>query len=166
MKTAHRHVYLASRSLRRRELLKQIGVGFEVLLLREAPGRSADLDESAQAGEDPLAYVQRVARAKAELAWMRLMQRRLRRHPVVTADTTFPSRLKRCWMASSPNKLRRMPTPSTEKRNGVRLDRSLNKPILSWRAPSTVDVLFCRGGCRCAKPYNPLLHGEDCATIP
>ena len=88
MKTAHRHVYLASRSLRRRELLKQIGVGFEVLLLREAPGRSADLDESAQAGEDPLAYVQRVARTKADLAWMRLMQRRLRRHPVVTADTT------------------------------------------------------------------------------
>jgi septum formation protein len=85
---AQRHVYLASRSLRRRELLKQIGVSFEVLLLREAHDRSADLDESPHPGEDPVAYVQRVAQAKAEVAWVRLTQRRLQRHPIVSADTT------------------------------------------------------------------------------
>jgi septum formation protein len=85
---AHRHVYLASRSLRRRELLKQIGVSFEVLLLREAPGRAADLDERPRPGEDPLDYVRRVTDAKAQVAWLRLMQRRLQRHPIVTADTT------------------------------------------------------------------------------
>jgi septum formation protein len=83
-----RHVYLASRSLRRRELLKQIGVSFEVLLLREAHDRNADLDETPQRGEDPVAYVQRVAHAKAEMAWVRLTQRRLQRHPIVSADTT------------------------------------------------------------------------------
>jgi septum formation protein len=82
------HVYLASRSLRRRELLRQIGVSYEVLLLRESSGRPADLDETPQPGEDPLAYVRRVADAKAQMAWLRLMQRRLRRHPIVTADTT------------------------------------------------------------------------------
>ena len=38
-------IYLASRSPRRRELLKQIGVSFEVLVLRERPGRGPDVDE-------------------------------------------------------------------------------------------------------------------------
>jgi septum formation protein len=85
---AHPHVYLASRSLRRRELLKQIGVSFEVLLLRESPSRPADFDETPHPGEDPLDYARRVADAKAQVAWLRLMQRRLRRHPILTADTT------------------------------------------------------------------------------
>jgi len=39
-------IYLASRSPRRRELLKQIGVGFEVLLFREHGLRGRDMDES------------------------------------------------------------------------------------------------------------------------
>ncbi len=83
-----RHVYLASRSLRRRELLKQIGVGFELLLLRETVGRPSDVDESVHAGEDPAAYVQRLAQEKGEIAWQRVCQRRLMRHPVLAADTT------------------------------------------------------------------------------
>lgn len=85
---APRHLYLASRSLRRRELLKQIGVGFELLLLREAAGRPPDVDERVQPGEDPVAYVQRLAQEKADIAWLRLCHRRLMRHPVLTADTT------------------------------------------------------------------------------
>jgi len=85
---APRHLYLASRSLRRRELLKQIGVGFELLLLREATGRPPDIDESVLPGESPVAYVERLAHAKAELAWLRLCQRRLMRHPILAADTT------------------------------------------------------------------------------
>ena len=85
---APRHVYLASRSLRRRELLKQIGVGFELLLLRETVGRPSDVDESVHAGEDPAAYVQRLAQEKVETAWLRVCQRRLMRHPVLAADTT------------------------------------------------------------------------------
>jgi septum formation protein len=84
----HRHVYLASRSLRRRELLKQIGVTFEVLLLREGSNRPVDLDETPRPGEDPLEYVRRLADAKAQLAWQRMLQRRLRRYPIVSADTT------------------------------------------------------------------------------
>src|SRR5690242_21704176 len=50
-------IYLASRSPRRRELLKQIGVAFEVLVLRDHPGRSVDVDESQQPGEVPDDYV-------------------------------------------------------------------------------------------------------------
>jgi septum formation protein len=83
-----KHIYLASRSARRRDLLKQMGVNFEMLLLREGPGRSADFDEAQLPGETPRDYVVRVARLKADAGWIRLEQRRLMRHPVLAADTT------------------------------------------------------------------------------
>jgi septum formation protein len=82
-----RHIYLASRSSRRRELLKQIGVSFEVLLLREGAQRTADFDETPLAGESPADYAVRVARIKAQAGWSRLEQRRLMRFPVLSADT-------------------------------------------------------------------------------
>ncbi len=83
-----RHIYLASRSARRRDILKQMGVSFEMLLLREGPGREADFDEAPLAGEDPAKYASRIARLKAEAGWARLEQRRLLRYPVLSADTT------------------------------------------------------------------------------
>jgi septum formation protein len=88
MQAPDRYVYLASRSLRRRELLRQIGIGFEVLLLREAPGRPVDFDEDPRAGEPAAAYAERIARHKAAAGWARLSQRRLLRRPVLAADTT------------------------------------------------------------------------------
>ena len=81
-------IYLASRSPRRRELLKQIGVAFEVLVLREHPARGGpDVDESKLPGELPDDYVRRVCRAKTDVGWDRVVQRRLRRFPVLAADT-------------------------------------------------------------------------------
>ena len=88
MASLERHIYLASRSARRRELLKQMGVNFEMLLLREGVGREADFDETPRPGDEPRQYALRVARQKAEAGWMRLEQRRLMRHPVLAADTT------------------------------------------------------------------------------
>ena len=81
-------IYLASRSPRRRELLTQIGVRFHLLLFRARPGEGLDVDEEPLAGELPDAYVERVARAKAEAGWRRLMQRNLPQAPVLAADTT------------------------------------------------------------------------------
>ncbi len=81
-------LYLASRSARRGELLRQIGVGFEVVLLREAPDRARDVDETPLPEEPPVDYVRRVAKAKAQVAWMRLGDRRLAQVPVLAADTT------------------------------------------------------------------------------
>lgn len=81
-------VYLASRSPRRRELLRQIGVGFEMLVLRERAGRDADVDETPQPGETPEAYVRRVCELKARTGWRRLVERRLPKLPVLAADTT------------------------------------------------------------------------------
>lgn len=81
-------IYLASRSPRRRELLKQIGVSFEVLLFREHGLRGRDMDETPRAGEPPDAYVTRIAKEKADAGWQRVVQRSLPRHPVLAADTT------------------------------------------------------------------------------
>jgi nucleoside triphosphate pyrophosphatase len=81
-------IYLASRSPRRRELLAQIGVRFHLLLFRARPGEGPDVDESPTAEELPAAYVERMARAKAESGWQRMQQRNLPRAPVLAADTT------------------------------------------------------------------------------
>lgn len=69
-------IALASASPRRRELLQQIGVEFELV--------QAAIDESVLPAEDPASYVQRLALAKA-LAGMQAIAGRL---PVLGADTT------------------------------------------------------------------------------
>jgi septum formation protein len=74
---SERSIYLASGSPRRRELLQQIGVSFQVI--------GTDLDETALQGESPLAYVSRLAQAKATVGWER--SRDLGRAPVLAADT-------------------------------------------------------------------------------
>lgn len=89
MTTTDRLIYLASRSPRRRELLKQIGVGFELLLVREDGRRGPDVDETPQPGEDPVGYVLRMARIKAQAALKSLAHRKLAvPRPILSADTT------------------------------------------------------------------------------
>src|SRR5437868_8710424 len=83
-----RGIYLASRSPRRRELLTQIGVRYRLLLFRAHPDRATDVNEDALEGETPAAYVERVARIKAQAGWGSLLQRNLPRAPVLAADTT------------------------------------------------------------------------------
>jgi septum formation protein len=80
-------VYLASRSPRRQELLRQIGVAFDELRLRTAGGRPSDVLEEALENEPPLHYVERIARTKAAMGWRRMEQRGLPRRPVLGADT-------------------------------------------------------------------------------
>lgn len=82
------HIYLASRSPRRRELLTQIGVQFETLIFRGPPREDPETDETPLVGEDPVAYVKRVARAKAEHGLRLLVWRRLMSRPILAADTT------------------------------------------------------------------------------
>ena len=81
-------IYLASRSPRRRELLKQIGVAFEVVLLREDVRRGVDVDEAPLPDEWPEAYALRIACAKAEVAARYMSRRALPSRPVLAADTT------------------------------------------------------------------------------
>ena len=80
-------IYLASRSPRRQELLRQLGVDFTELLLREAPGRRRDVVEQPRADEPAVDYVKRIARTKASIGWHRMQQRGLPPLPVLGADT-------------------------------------------------------------------------------
>jgi septum formation protein len=81
-------IYLASASPRRAALLKQLGIPFQLLRLREAAGRDGDVDERVLPGEKPRDYAARVANAKVSAAWTRSRQRRWPDYPVVAADTT------------------------------------------------------------------------------
>lgn len=82
----NKFVYLASQSPRRRQLLEQIGVKFELLL----PGEDEDAEalEAERAGELPAAYVERVTRAKLAAARKRLAARGLPEAPILCSDTT------------------------------------------------------------------------------
>ncbi|RLA02197.1 MAG: hypothetical protein DRQ45_04980 [Gammaproteobacteria bacterium] len=70
-------IYLASQSPRRAELLRQIGVGFDVVTVA--------VDETIVATEAPEAYAQRLALEKAQAGWSQLPPDRQR--PVLGADT-------------------------------------------------------------------------------
>jgi len=80
-------IYLASRSLRRQELLRQLGIDFDELKLREAPGRDPDIVEGPRDGESAPDYVKRIARTKANVGWERMTERGLPAQPVLGADT-------------------------------------------------------------------------------
>ena len=88
MSIKHPRIYLASQSPRRRELLKQIGIHYEVLLLRTDPRRKVHVDETPLVGEDPADYVRRICRDKALAGWETLELRSLPQFPVLSADTT------------------------------------------------------------------------------
>lgn len=80
-------LYVASRSARRHELLRQIGVAFTELRLRNADGRAPDVVEVPFDDESALDYVSRIASAKARIGWLRMAERRLQALPVLAADT-------------------------------------------------------------------------------
>lgn len=79
-------VYLASQSPRRRQLLEQMGVRYELLLA--TPDEDTELLERVMLGEAPLTYVKRVTQLKLEAAVLRMKKRQLPLAPVLCADTT------------------------------------------------------------------------------
>ena len=80
-------IYLASKSPRRRELLKQIGIQFELLMMREQSPR-VDVDEAPLRDESAHVYVQRIVLLKSAMAVKVMRERRLPPRLIVTADTT------------------------------------------------------------------------------
>jgi septum formation protein len=81
-------IYLASKSPRRSELLRQIGVRFDLLLLRGDGSRAIDVSELVHPGEAAQPYVARVAQEKADFAWQVMQWRSLAPRPVLAADTS------------------------------------------------------------------------------
>ncbi len=88
IKLSDNKIYLASNSPRRRELLRQIGVQFELLILRGSPSRPLDVCEDVLPGELPQNYVTRISTKKAQTAWEIMMLRKLPPRPILAADTT------------------------------------------------------------------------------
>ncbi len=79
-------IYLASQSPRRAQLLEQIGVPFEILIADES--EDAELLEKHIQGESPTQYVDRVTRAKAQAAVVRMQHRQLPVRSILASDTT------------------------------------------------------------------------------
>ncbi len=79
MASTHMKIYLASKSPRRKELLEQMGVPFEVL--------SVDTPEIVQPDETPEAYSHRVTQEKLHDAWQKIVDGHLPLMPVLCADT-------------------------------------------------------------------------------
>ena len=88
MAVADQKIYLASKSPRRRELLRQIGVEFELLMLRDSGARDGAVSEVPYPNEAPVDYVARIAREKAESGATAVLWRKLPQRPVLAADTT------------------------------------------------------------------------------
>jgi septum formation protein len=82
-------IYLASQSPRRRELLAQVGIRFDLLLFRGTGRADPDTNEDPLPNEAPDAYARRVAAAKAQHGARLLSLRRLPERPVLSADTTL-----------------------------------------------------------------------------
>jgi len=82
-------LYLASRSPRRRELLNQVGIAFDTIVFRDGSRADSETDETPLGAEDPVVYVERVARAKAEHGLKIVHERKLPLRPVLAADTTL-----------------------------------------------------------------------------
>ena len=79
-------VYLASQSPRRRQLLEQLGVRYELFL----PDATEDAEalEVVLKNEAPAAYVKRVTNLKLDAAVARLKRQQLQPAPILCSDTT------------------------------------------------------------------------------
>ena len=79
-------IYLASQSPRRRQLLEQLGVRYQLLVA--GPEEDAEALEAVRPGEAPAAYVKRVTGLKLDAAIARRLARGLPEAPVLCSDTT------------------------------------------------------------------------------
>jgi septum formation protein len=79
-------IYLASQSPRRQELLKQMGVRYE--MLAPSPGEDSESIETPLLHEKARAYVERVTLAKSTAALARWQKSGLAWAPILCADTT------------------------------------------------------------------------------
>ena len=79
-------IYLASQSPRRQEVLKQIGVRFE--MLSPSPGEDTESIEIPLPHEKARSYVERVTLAKSAVALARWQKSGLSWAPILCADTT------------------------------------------------------------------------------
>ncbi len=155
-------IYLASRSPRRRELLKQIGVRFEPLLLRLASRRGGpDVDEAQHGGESAADYVERTAREKATFGVKVLSMRSMIYRPVLAADTVVIVDGEVLGKPANADEaaafLGRLAGGTHEVRTAIAL--AIQGPVLSATSVSTVTFRAIDSGeikryCETSEPYD------------
>ncbi|MCD6667264.1 MAG: Maf family nucleotide pyrophosphatase [Hydrogenophaga sp.] len=137
----HEHIYLASQSPRRLQLLEQWGVRCELLLPDDE--EDAESLEVVLPGEAPAAYVRRVTQLKLTASLERLRRRRLPLAPVLCADTTVAlGRRILGKPADEADAMRTLAALSGRRHRvltavalgvpGVRTDRTLDALSVSW----------------------------------
>lgn len=137
----HEHIYLASQSPRRLQLLEQWGVRCELLLPDDE--EDAESLEVVLPGEAPAAYVRRVTQLKLKASLERLRRRQLPWAPVLCADTTVALGRRilgkpandaeaRQTLAALSGRRHRVLTAVALGVPGTRKDRVLDALSLSW----------------------------------
>ncbi|MFT5534436.1 MAG: septum formation protein [Burkholderiaceae bacterium] len=154
-------IYLASKSPRRRELLRQIGVDFELLLLRDQTGRVADVTELVLPGEAAADYVHRVTREKADAAMQTILARHLPLRPILSADTAVVLGQEILGKPSSPAEARAMLQQLSGRTHQVLSSVALRRGDAIWQITQCSDVTFAalpdetiRAYCAGAEPYD------------
>ena len=144
MRPPDQKIYLASKSPRRRELLRQIGVEFELLLLRDQGGRVADVTEHVLPGETPASYVHRITREKVEAGIETVRWRRLPLRPVLTADTTVVLGNDIFGKPSDPAEAAEMLHQLSGRTHQVMTSVAIQRDDEIWQITQTSDVTFGR----------------------
>jgi septum formation protein len=143
MKLLDKKIYLASKSPRRRELLRQVGVEFELLSLRTDAARGPDVSEHELPGEDPLDYVARVARDKGAFAWKILALRRMPLRPVLSADTTVTIDGEILGKPANPNEAKAMLRRLSGRTHQVLTSVAVQHADFTGQVTQVSDVRFC-----------------------
>jgi septum formation protein len=161
MKPADNKIYLASKSPRRRELLRQIGVEFELLLLRDQTPRGPDVSEDVLPGESAENYVVRVTREKAEYASKMMQLRRLPVRPVLAADTTVVIDGRILGKPADENEAMDMLRALSGRTHQVITSVALHHEDDTWQLTQTSDVTLSvlteetmRAYCTTSEPYD------------
>ncbi|MBA5607981.1 septum formation inhibitor Maf [Duganella sp. FT3S] len=143
MKPVDKKIYLASKSPRRRELLRQIGIDFELLLLRSDGPRGADVTEEVLPGEAPAVYVARVAREKAAFAYSLLHRRHLTPRAVLSADTTVTIDGEILGKPANPNEAKAMLRRLSGRTHQVLTSVAVHHADFTGQVTQVSDVRFC-----------------------
>lgn len=161
MRPLDKKIYLASKSPRRRELLRQVGIDFELLSLRSDPGRGVDVSEDVHTSEPALAYVERVAREKGAFAWNVLHLRRMPLRPVLSADTTVTIDGEILGKPESPNEAIAMLERLSGRTHQVLTSVALHHTDVTEQITQVSDVRFAKltpemikAYCATSEPYD------------
>lgn len=161
MKPSDQKIYLASKSPRRRDLLRQIGVDFALLPLREHDPRGPDVNEMVQPGEHAADYVARVTLEKAACASRIMLSRKLPVHPILAADTSVVIDDRILGKPANAAEAVGMLTALSGRTHQVLTSVVVQHGEDTWQITQTSDVAFCSlskqtidAYCATSEPYD------------